>query len=124
MMDKKRPVLVTILTTIMAALGMAASAFVTLEWWNTYLKTGFSVLFLLTLAAMNLAITIPLSVTPLLTTYTALWRVPVIPIARAAGAASISRPERRPVRDSPVTSAFGYPDVRAGTSQPWSLPLH
>ena len=66
MMDKKRPVLVTILTTIMAALGMAASAFVTLEWWDTYLKTGFSVLFLLTLAAMNLAITIPLSVTPLL----------------------------------------------------------
>ena len=65
-MDKKRPVLVTILTTIMAALGMAASAFVTLEWWDTYLKTGFSVLFLLTLAAMNLAITIPLSVTPLL----------------------------------------------------------
>ena len=66
MLDKKRPVLVTILTTIMAALGMAASAFVTLEWWDTYLKTGFSVLFLLTLAAMNLAITIPLSVTPLL----------------------------------------------------------
>ena len=66
MMDKKRPVLVTILTTIMAAVGMAASAFVTLEWWDTYLKTGFSVLFLLTLAAMNLAITIPLSVTPLL----------------------------------------------------------
>ncbi|WP_309337481.1 MFS transporter [Actinomyces oris] len=66
MMDKKRPVLVTILTTILAALGMAASAFVTLEWWDTYLKTGFSVLFLLTLAAMNLAITIPLSVTPLL----------------------------------------------------------
>ena len=66
MMDKKRPVLVPILTTIMAALGMAASAFVTLEWWDTYLKTGFSVLFLLTLAAMNLAITIPLSVTPLL----------------------------------------------------------
>ena len=66
MMDKKHPVLVTILTTIMAALGMAASAFVTLEWWDTYLKTGFSVLFLLTLAAMNLAITIPLSVTPLL----------------------------------------------------------
>ena len=54
MMDKKRPVLVTILTTIMAALGMAASAFVTLEWWDTYLKTG------------TLAITIPLSVTPLL----------------------------------------------------------
>ena len=66
MMDKKRPVLVTILTTIMAALGMAASAFVTLEWWDTYLKTGFSVLYLLTLAAMTLAITIPLSVTPLL----------------------------------------------------------
>ena len=66
MMDKKRPVLVTILTTIMAALGMAASALVTLEWWNTYQTTGFSVLFLLTLAAMNLAITIPLSVTPLL----------------------------------------------------------
>ena len=65
-MDKKRPVLVTILTTIMAALGMAASALVTLEWWGTYQKTGFSVLFLLTLAAMNLAITIPLSVTPLL----------------------------------------------------------
>ena len=66
MMDKKRPVLVTILTTIMAALGMTASALVTLEWWNTYQTTGFSVLSLLILAAMNLAITIPLSVTPLL----------------------------------------------------------
>ncbi|WP_232622514.1 MFS transporter [Actinomyces oris] len=66
MMDKKRPVLVTILTTIMAALGMTASALVTLEWWNTYQTTGFSVLSLLILAATNLAITIPLSVTPLL----------------------------------------------------------
>ena len=65
-MDKKRPVLVTILTTIMAALGMTASALVTLEWWNTYQTTGFSVLSLLILAATNLAITLLLSISPLL----------------------------------------------------------
>ena len=65
-MDKKRPALVTILTTVMAALGMTASALVTLEWWNTYQQTGFSILFLLTLAATNLAITLPLSISPLL----------------------------------------------------------
>ena len=65
-MDKKRPVLVTILTTIMAAIGTAASALVTLEWWNTYQTTGFSVLSLLTLAATNLAITLLLSISPLL----------------------------------------------------------
>ena len=65
-MDKKRPVLVTILTTIMAAIGTAASALVTLEWWNTYQTTGFSVLSLLTLVATNLAITLLLSISPLL----------------------------------------------------------
>jgi len=66
MMDKKRPILVTILTTIMAALGMAASAFVTLEWWDTYLKTGFSVLFLLALAGVALSVALFLSIGPLL----------------------------------------------------------
>ena len=66
MMDKKRPVLVTILTTIMAALGMAASAFVTLEWWDTYQETGFSVLFLLALAGAALSATLFLSAGTLL----------------------------------------------------------
>ena len=47
---KKRPVLVTIMTTVMAALGMTASASLTLAWWDTYQETGFSVLFLLSFA--------------------------------------------------------------------------
>ena len=48
--DKKRPVLATTMTTIMAALGMATSAHLVLAWWDTYQETGFSVLFLLALA--------------------------------------------------------------------------
>ena len=47
---KKRPILVTIMITVMAALGMATAASLTLAWWNTYQETGFSVLFLLVLA--------------------------------------------------------------------------
>ena len=64
--EKKGAVLVTVMTTIMAALGMTASALVTLEWWNTYQTTGFSVLSLLILAVTNLAITLPLSISLLL----------------------------------------------------------
>ena len=64
--DKKRPVLVTIMTTIMAALGMATSAHLVLAWRDTYQETGFSVLFLLALAGAELSATLFLSTGPLL----------------------------------------------------------
>ena len=64
--DKKRPVLVTIMTTVMAALGMATSAHLVLAWWNTYQETGFSVLFLLALAGVALSAALFLSIGPLL----------------------------------------------------------
>ena len=64
--DKKRPVLVTIMTTIMAALGVTASASLTLAWWSTYQETGFSVLFLLALAGAALSAVLFLSTGPLL----------------------------------------------------------
>ena len=64
--DKKNPVLVTIMITVMAALGMTAAAFLTLAWWSTYQETGFSVLFLLVLAGVALSATLVLSVGPLL----------------------------------------------------------
>ena len=64
--DKKRPVLVTIMTTIMTALGMATSAQLVLAWWDTYQETGFSVLFLLALAGAELSATLFLSTGPLL----------------------------------------------------------
>ena len=64
--DKKRPVLVTILTTIMAALGLMTSASLILAWWDTYQETGFSVLFLLTLTGVALSATLFLSIGPLL----------------------------------------------------------
>lgn len=64
--DKKRPVLVTIMTTIMAALGVTASASLTLAWWSTYQETGFSVLFLLALAGAALSAALFLSTGTLL----------------------------------------------------------
>ena len=64
--DKKRPVLATTMTTIMAALGMATSAHLVLAWWVTYQETGFSVLFLLALAGAALSATLFLSAGPLL----------------------------------------------------------
>ena len=64
--EKKRPVLATIMTTIMATLGMATSASLTLAWWDTYQETGFSALFLLILAGTALSATLFLSVGPLL----------------------------------------------------------
>ena len=64
--DKKRPVLATTMTTIMAALGMATSAHLVLAWWNTYQETGFSVLFLLALAGVALSAALFLSIGPLL----------------------------------------------------------
>ena len=64
--EKKRPVLVTIMITVMAALGMKAAASLTLTWWSTYQETGFSVLFLLALAGAALSAAIFLSVGPLL----------------------------------------------------------
>ena len=64
--DKKHPVLATIMTTIMAALGMATSAHLVLAWWVTYQETGFSVLFLLALAGAALSATLFLSAGPLL----------------------------------------------------------
>ena len=64
--DKKRPVLVTITTTIMTALGVMTSASLTLAWWDTYQETGFSVLFLLALAGAALSTTLFLNVVPLL----------------------------------------------------------
>ncbi|MDT0247581.1 MFS transporter [Actinomyces oris] len=64
--DKKRPVLATTMTTVMAALGMATSAHLVLAWWNTYQETGFSVLFLLALAGVALSAALFLSIGPLL----------------------------------------------------------
>ncbi len=64
--DKKRPVLVTIMTTIMMALGVMTSASLTLAWWSTYQETGFSVLFLLALAGAALSAAIFLSTGALL----------------------------------------------------------
>ena len=64
--EKKNPVLVTIMITVMAALGMTAAASLTLAWWSTYQETGFSVLFLLALAGAALSATLFLSVGPLL----------------------------------------------------------
>ena len=64
--DKKRPVLATTMTTIMAALGMATSAHLVLAWWNTYQETGFSALFLLALAGAALSAALFLSTGPLL----------------------------------------------------------
>ena len=63
---KKRPVLLTIMTTVMAALGMTASASLTLAWWDTYQETGFSVLFLLAFAGAVLSAAIFLSAGTLL----------------------------------------------------------
>ncbi|MFC2574307.1 MAG: MFS transporter, partial [Actinomyces oris] len=56
--ENKGPILTTIVTTVMAALGMTTSASLTLAWWNTYQETGFSVLFLLVLAGVALAATL------------------------------------------------------------------
>ena len=64
--DKKHPVLVTIMTTIMAALGVTASASLTLAWWDTYQEAGFSVLFLLAFAGAALATALFLSAGTLL----------------------------------------------------------
>ena len=64
--EKKSAVLVTIMTTIMTALGMTTSASLSLAWWSTYQKTGFSVLFLLALAGAVLSATLFLSASPLL----------------------------------------------------------
>ena len=64
--DKKHPVLVTIMTTIMAALGVTASASLTLAWWDTYQEAGFSVLFLLAVAGAALATALFLSAGTLL----------------------------------------------------------
>ena len=64
--EKKGPILTTIMTTVMAALGVTTSASLTLAWWNTYQKTGFSVLLLLALAGVALSATLFLSTGPLL----------------------------------------------------------
>ena len=64
--EKKGPIPTTIVTTVMAALGMTTSASLTLAWWNTYQETGFSVLFLLVLAGVALAATLFLSAGTLL----------------------------------------------------------
>ena len=64
--DKKHPVLVTIMTTIMAALGVTASASLALAWWDTYQEAGFSVLFLLAVAGAALATALFLSAGTLL----------------------------------------------------------
>ena len=64
--EKKGPILTTIMTTVMAALGMTTSASLTLAWWSTYQETGFSVLFLLALAGVALSATLFLSTGPLL----------------------------------------------------------
>ena len=60
------PILTTIVTTVMAALGMTASASLTLAWWDTYQETGFSVLFLLALAGVTLSAALFLSAGTLL----------------------------------------------------------
>ncbi len=64
--EKKGPILTTIVTTVMAALGMTTSASLTLAWWDTYQETGFSVLFLLALAGAVLAAALFLSAGTLL----------------------------------------------------------
>ena len=64
--EKKGPILTTIVTTVMAALGMTASASLTLAWWDTYQETGFSVLFLLALAGVALSAALFLSTGTLL----------------------------------------------------------
>jgi len=64
--EKKGPILTTIITTVMAALGMTTSASLTLAWWDTYQETGFSVLFLLALAGAALSATLFLSAGTLL----------------------------------------------------------
>ena len=64
--EKKRPILTTIITTVMAALGMTTSASLTLAWWDTYQETGFSVLFLLALAGAALSAALFLSAGTLL----------------------------------------------------------
>ena len=56
--EKKGPILTTIVTTVMAALGMTTSASLTLAWWDTYQETEFSVLFLLALAGVTLSATL------------------------------------------------------------------
>ena len=63
---KKRPILVTIMTTVMATLGVTTSASLTLAWWDTYQETGFSVLFLLALAGVALSAALFLSAGTLL----------------------------------------------------------
>ena len=64
--EKKGPILTTIVTTVMAALGMTTSASLALAWWNTYQETGFSVLFLLALAGVTLSAALFLSAGTLL----------------------------------------------------------
>ena len=64
--EKKSPILTTIVTTVMAALGMTTSASLTLAWWDTYQETGFSVLFLLALAGVALSAALFLSTGTLL----------------------------------------------------------
>ena len=64
--EKKGPILTTIVTTVMAALGMTTSASLTLAWWDTYQETGFSVLFLLALAGVTLSAALFLSAGTLL----------------------------------------------------------
>ena len=64
--EKKGPILTTIMTTVMAALGMTVAASLVLAWWDTYQETGFSVLFLLVLAGVALSATLFLSTGPLL----------------------------------------------------------
>ena len=64
--ENKGPILTTIVTTVMAALGVTASASLTLAWWDTYQETGFSVLFLLALAGVTLSAALFLSAGTLL----------------------------------------------------------
>ena len=64
--EKKGPIPTTIVTTVMAALGMTTSASLTLAWWDTYQETGFSVLFLLALAGAVLTAALFLSTGTLL----------------------------------------------------------
>jgi len=64
--EKNGPILTTIVTTVMAALGMTTSASLTLAWWDTYQETGFSVLFLLALAGVALSAALFLSTGTLL----------------------------------------------------------
>ena len=64
--EKKGPILTTIVTTVIAALGMTTSASLTLAWWDTYQETGFSVLFLLALAGVTLSTMLFLSAGTLL----------------------------------------------------------